>query len=65
MTCDEHPNAEDWRNRAEAAEQRLAEHLATCDAFPLALALAQAQKQIEALTAKRDSLTERLSAHEP
>jgi len=50
----EHPNAEDYRNRAERAEQELAEHMATCDALPLAVGMAMAAKRIEELEKRTD-----------
>jgi hypothetical protein len=50
----EHPNAEDYRNRAERAEAALAEHLATCDSLPLAVGMAMAAKRIEELEARQD-----------
>lgn len=54
----EHPNAE-------AAEQRLAEHLTTCDAFPIAVALTQAQARIDRLEAVAAGLADASGAAHP
>lgn len=55
MTEIEHPNAEDYRNRAERAEQALAE-MAEWDGLSLAVALTQCQAKLAAAEADADKL---------
>lgn len=61
MTDTEHPNAEDYRNRAERAEQALAE-MAGWDGLSLAVALTQCQAKLAAAEADADRLAEALDA---
>jgi len=59
MTDTEHPDAEDYRNRAERAEQALAE-MAGWDGLSLAVALTQCQAKLAAAEADADRLAEAL-----
>lgn len=54
---DEHPNADDYRNRAERAEQALTE-LAGHDGLSLAVALMRAKQQLDTERANADMLAE-------
>lgn len=56
---DHHPTADDYRNRAERAEAECAE-LRKLDGFPLAVALTQAQRRIEALEKHAGEMAEAL-----
>lgn len=56
-----HPNAEDFRNRAERAEQALAE-LAGHDGLSLAVALIRAEQHLATERANADRLAEALGA---
>lgn len=58
---DNHPNAEDYRNRAERAEQALAE-LAGHDGLSLAVALMRAEQQLAIERVNADRLAEALGA---
>jgi len=55
----DHPTAEDYRNRAERAEQALAE-MAGWDGLSLAVALTQCQAKLAAAEADADRLAEAL-----
>lgn len=57
MSATDHPNAEDYRNRAERAEQALAE-MAGWDGLSLAVALTQCQAKLAAAEADADRLAE-------
>lgn len=56
----DHPTAEDYRNRAERAEQALAE-MAGWDGLSLAVALTQCQAKLAAAEADADRLAEALA----
>lgn len=62
MSATDHPNAEDYRNRAERAEQALAE-MAGWDGLSLAVALTQCQAKLAAAEADADRLAEEIGAY--
>ena len=59
MSATVHPDAEDYRNRAERAEQALAE-LAGHDGLSLAVALMRAEQQLATERTNADKLAEAL-----